>query len=92
MLLLLFVAAARIMPGLTRPAVPGDDCGRLTATDVVAMERCLRQRPDDIELMIDLANQYRAGGQLERAAEALRRAIAVDPNDGELRRRLGALQ
>jgi cytochrome c-type biogenesis protein CcmH/NrfG len=89
-LLVVFIVVIRTLPALTRPAAAPDDCERVPRTDAAAMERCLTLRPDDVELMVDLADGYRRAGDRERATALYRRALAVDPDDGDVRRRLGA--
>lgn len=89
-LLVVFIVVIRTLPALTRPAVAPDDCERVPRTDAVAMERCLTLRPDDVELMVDLADGYRKAGDHEHATALYRRALAVDPDDSDVRRRLGA--
>ena len=89
--LVLFIVVVRFLPALTSPAAASDDCERVRRSDAAGMERCLALRPDDVELMIDLADGYRQAGDRDRAEDLYRRALAVDPGDGELRRRLDAL-
>jgi hypothetical protein len=54
------------------------------------LEQCLALYPADVELLADLAAVY-AGTAPARAEAALRRAIAVDDANGELRLRLGRM-
>jgi hypothetical protein len=89
-LLVAFVVVIRVLPVVTRPRAAADDCERVSRTDASAMERCLVLRPDDVELMVDLADGYRKGGDPARATALYRRALAVDPDDGDVRRRLAA--
>ncbi len=90
--LVLLVLVIRALPSFTRPASTSDDCERVSRTDHPAMERCLAVRPDDVELMIDLADGYQRNGDRNRAEALYRRALTIDPEDGEVRRRLDALQ
>jgi tetratricopeptide (TPR) repeat protein len=90
-LLLLFVLVVRFVPDLVRPAAPPDDCDRIASSDLAALERCLVLRPDDIELMLDAGSRYERAGALDRAEELYRRALRVDPKDGEVHLRLGAV-
>jgi Tetratricopeptide repeat len=87
----LFLLVVRIAPSYTRPASPADDCERVSQADSGVIERCLAVRPEDIELMIDLADRYQRSGDRDRAEALYRRALTVDPEDGEVRRRLDAL-
>lgn len=91
-LLLLFVLVIRGLPGLARPASPPDHCERAAPAGVEAMERCLTLRPDDIELMMDLAAEYERAGQADRAGALYARALTVDPQDAEVRAKLETLQ
>ena len=96
-LLLAFLLLIRVLPAATRPAAPDSDCGPRPArtsthsASVDVMERCLALRPDDVELMIDLATAYEVSNRLDSAEALYRRALAVDPVDGDLRRRLDAV-
>lgn len=89
--LLLFVFVVRALPVMTRLEGASDDCEHVSRTDAAAMERCLAVRADDVELMIDLAASYQKIGDRDRAESLYRRALTVDPDDGEVRRRLEAL-
>lgn len=55
------------------------------------IERCSALYPDDPVLMGDLGSAYEASGELARAEEAYRRALALDPDFADLRLRLGTL-
>lgn len=91
-LLLLFGLVIRGLPPLVRPASPPDDCERVAPADAPALRRCLALRPDDIELMIDLAAVYERAGQRDRAGALYARALAIDPSDAEVRLKLRAIQ
>ena len=45
----------------------------------------------DVQKLTDLGDRYGAGGQRERAEAAYRRALDVDPRDGDIHVRLGEL-
>lgn len=90
-LLMAFLLVIRLVPTLTRPAAPADDCSHVSKSDVAALERCLVIRPDDVELMVDLADSLERAGESGRAVSVLRRALDVDPGDGEILRRLERL-
>lgn len=94
-LLLVCGVLIRTLPALTRPAAPAEDClptpSSPSGSDISSMERCLALRTSDVELMIDLAAAYESAGQSDRAQALYRRALAIDPDDGELRRRLERL-
>ena len=89
--LLLFVLVIRLLPGIARPASLPDDCERVARTDAAALERCIALKPDDVELMMDAAAVYEKTGRADRAEALYRRAMTVDPDDGEVRRRLSML-
>lgn len=93
-LLVLFVAVIRGLPQQTQPPAEGIDCestapssDRQTAT----LERCIELHPDDVELMMDLGRTYEAAGQWDRAEALYRRALTVDPDDGDAHVRLGEM-
>ena len=74
---------------LTRAdAAPAEGPG---AGSVNALERCSALLPADVELMMDLGAAHEAAHRFERAEEAYRRALVVDPEYAEARRRLAAL-
>lgn len=58
---------------------------------IPALERCSRLLPADVELMADLGVAYEAAGQPDRAEAAYRRALAVDAEYADVRRRLAML-
>lgn len=86
------LAVIRLLPALARPAVPTNDCESVSRTDASALERCLAVRPDDVELMLDLAGLREQAGDRPAAMALYRRALMVDPDDGEVRRKLGGDQ
>lgn len=57
--------------------------------DEAALAECLVLAPDNIEVMLELAQLYEAAGQWDRAEAMYRRASEVDPRDAELHLRLG---
>ena len=46
-------------------------------------------QPDDIELMTELAASFEGAGEWEKAEAEYRRALAIDPEDGDVRVALG---
>jgi len=56
--------------------------------DIGGLEACLARSPRDVELMLDLAAAYDAAGRRDDARAQYGRAIAIDPRDADLRRRL----
>jgi cytochrome c-type biogenesis protein CcmH/NrfG len=92
-LLALFALAIRGLPERTRQTVPVADC-ETTARDrsqVGRLERCLAQHPDDVELMSDLGDAYDDAGKRDRAESVYRRALDIDPDDGDVHVRLGGV-
>jgi tetratricopeptide (TPR) repeat protein len=55
------------------------------------LERCLAVQPDDVETMKDLGLMYESATKWDRAEAVYRRALAIDPEDGDTRVRLGGL-
>ena len=60
------------------------ECEATPKDDVRVLERCLTLEPTDIELTLDLGSEYEAGGRWEDAERLYRRALEVDPLDGDL--------
>jgi Tfp pilus assembly protein PilF len=58
--------------------------------DAAALERCLALDPGDIGLLTDLGAAYESRSP-DRAEEIYRRALALDPRNGEIHVRLGRL-
>jgi Flp pilus assembly protein TadD len=58
--------------------------------DAATLEQCLELYPSDVELLTDLAEVHGAADPA-RAEATLRRAVALDPANGDLRLRLGRL-
>jgi Flp pilus assembly protein TadD len=72
------------------------DCERSSqdaafTNDIALFERCLTRDPTNVELMTDLGAAYAASGAPGRAEATYRRALAVDPRDGDLHVRLGEI-
>jgi tetratricopeptide (TPR) repeat protein len=55
----------------------------------VAFERALQERPVDITTRLYLARTYRRQGRTAEAADVLREAVRVAPEDADVRRELG---
>lgn len=93
-LLALFALAIRGLPERTRQAALVVDCETPAAPDrsqVGRFERCLALHPDDVELMSDLGDAYDDAGQQDRAESVYRRALDIDPDDGDVHVRLGGV-
>lgn len=56
-----------------------------------AFERVLEDRPVDVTAMLYLSRSYRRQGRAREAADVLREAARVAPDDGDVRRELGHL-
>src|SRR5260221_12852102 len=65
------------------PPVPGPNT-------VATLERCSALYPTDVELLSDLAAQYESS-EPARSEAILHRALVIDPDDADLRLRLGRL-
>jgi uncharacterized protein HemY len=86
---------------LARPATGPAEEQCLTLADRVAdsarrdlipaMEQCRARHPSDVELMADLGRLYEGADRSADAEAIYRRALLVDPGDGDLRLRLGRL-
>jgi tetratricopeptide (TPR) repeat protein len=87
--LVLFVAVLR---GPRGPGGDGEavDCATVLAT-IQAAEQCLATQPDNIELMTDLGALLERGGRIDEAEALYRRALSIDPRDGDVRLKLGTL-
>lgn len=59
------------------------------AAAAAALERYVARHPEEVDSWLALARAYRRLRQPERAAEALRRAAALDPSDPGVQRELG---
>jgi tetratricopeptide (TPR) repeat protein len=90
-LLVLFFTVIRTLGDWTRPTAAALDCDHFAPGDKTARERCVELRPDDVELMMELGGAYEEAAQWDRAEAMYRRALAIDPEDGDARVRLGGL-
>jgi tetratricopeptide (TPR) repeat protein len=100
-LLALFGIVARGLPQQARADEPaacsnGDFAPRPQSSsansyNAETLERCLAVQPDDVETMKDLGLMYESATKWDRAEAVYRRALAIDPEDGDTRVRLGGL-
>ena len=59
------------------------------SADVARLEQCLAAQPDEVGVMLDLAKAYEAAGRRDEAEGLYRRALRLDPRDGDLHLGLG---
>jgi cytochrome c-type biogenesis protein CcmH/NrfG len=90
-LLVCFLATFRTTERESAPDEVSSHCAGPHASDVATLEQCLALDPQNVELMTDLGDQYVAQHAAERAEEWYRRALTVDPRDGDVHLRLGEL-
>jgi Flp pilus assembly protein TadD len=67
------------------------NCDAVDARDTAHLEQCAAARPADEGLLVDLGAAYEQRGDGARAESAFRRALSVDPEDGDVHRRLARL-
>lgn len=89
-LLIVFVVSFRRPTTETARAEPVQLC-EAREHDLRALESCVDAEPRNVELLTDLGDAYRQAGDGGRAEAAYRRALAVDPADGDVHLRLGRL-
>jgi Flp pilus assembly protein TadD len=61
----------------------------LIAGNLVELKQQFYANPDDVEVVLALANAYADQGRWEEAVEAYKLAIKLDPENGDLYNRLG---
>src|SRR5262249_25610400 len=77
--------------GWSELAMGLDELGRRDEARQAALEtirrakRILRRQPDHLETLKDAARAHAVLGRFPQAAAALRKAVAIDPADGEAR-------
>ena len=90
-LLALFLATFRTTEREAVADAASPTCDPLRTSDVSTLERCLALDPQNVELMTDLGDQYSKSGAADRAEAMYRRALTIDPHDGDVHLRLGKL-
>ena len=90
-LLMVFVVSFRRVESDGGPANAIAECEATPAGDVARLEQCLSDDPHNVELMTDLGGAYEVSGAVGRAEDIYRRALAIEPHDGDLHVRLGEL-
>jgi cytochrome c-type biogenesis protein CcmH/NrfG len=90
-LLVLFLGTFRTTGSESAPDQASSNCDARHASDIATLEGCLALEPHSVELMTDVGDQYVASGMMDRAEAMYRRALAIDPHDGDVHLRLGEL-
>ena len=88
-LLLLYAAVFYREPADRRDADAVAECDQSAALEIRVLERCLQFQPDDVELLLALGTAYDSGSRLADAERVFRRALDVDPRDGDVHLHLG---
>lgn len=88
--LALFVVTFRQASNSAPAASAGVSCDRPNA-DLTMLERCAAADPANIERLADLAQAFATAGRRELAERAYRRALTLDPRNGDLHAQLGEL-
>ena len=63
----------------------------LIAGNLVELKQQFYANPDNVEVVLALANAYADQGRWEEAVEAYKLAIKLDPENGDLYNRLGVV-
>ena len=72
-------------------AVECNESGRPATADTALLEHCVSVDPTDVARLADLGDTYASRGRGDLAEDAYRRALVVDPRDGDVHARLGEL-
>ena len=91
LLIVAFVASFRYLQSAAAGSHSAVDCVAVADLDARALEECLAADAIDVELVAEAASRAATAGDTARAASLYRRALSLDPHDGELHRRLGEL-
>jgi len=90
-LLLVFLATFR-RTSVDAPAEPAAaGCDPVRAATLAALEQCLALDSRNVEVLTAIGDIHRSSGAADRAEAMYRRALAIDPHDGEVRLRLAGL-
>jgi Flp pilus assembly protein TadD len=89
-LLLLLVTFRRTAPE-SPSNVHSIDCARTSSGDLARLEACAALDPTDVELVTDVGRAYENAGDTAKAEDTYRRALLLDPDDGDVHLRLGEL-
>ena len=66
-------------------------CDEAHAVTVAALEQCLALDTRNVEVLTAIGDVHAQTGAPDRAEDMYRRALAIDPRDGEVHLRLGEL-
>jgi predicted Zn-dependent protease len=90
---LLIVVLATFRPSRADIPVtqPAHECDEVRARTLSALQDCLELDSRNVEVLTALGDIHARSGVADRAEEMYRRALAIDPDDGDVRVRLGAL-
>jgi cytochrome c-type biogenesis protein CcmH/NrfG len=67
------------------------NCEEARASDIATLEQCLELDPRNVELITVIGDHHVASGATDRAETMYRRALSIDPRDGDVHLRLGEL-
>jgi len=70
---------------------PVHECDEARADSLSTLQECLALDSRNVEVLTALGDVHARSGAGERAEDMYRRALAIDPDDGEVRLRLSAL-
>ena len=90
-LLLVFLGTFRRTSDEASAGQSAINCDDVHARTMERLELCLELDPRHIEIMTAIGDLHAASGATDRAEEMYRRALAIDPYDGNVHLRLGEL-
>ena len=90
-LLILFLATFRRSPADVPIGQPVHECDEARANSLSALEECLALDSRNVDVLTALGDVHARSGARDRAEDMYRRALAIDPDDGDVRLRLSAL-
>lgn len=91
LILAVFFGALRAVPGQVRVTTSTVDCEHVAKEDAHTLEACLSLHPDDVDLLADSGRLLARRGDVAQAENRYRRALAIDPDDGDVRLELATL-
>ena len=90
-LLIVFLATFRRDRADVSVNQPAQECSEVRDAALSTLQQCLAVDPRNVEVITAIGDIHARSGAPVRAEEMYRRALAIDPDDGDLRLRLGAL-